>query len=292
MKLSALNDFHRVAQAGSLGRASRESGRPKATLSRQIRQLENSLGLRLLERGQKGLRLTQAGQSLYDETYSSLRDIDDAVRRLAAGQTQMQGTLRVSAPVLFSETVGARLAVDYIEQFPGMRLDWVTTDHQVDLVEAGIDVVIRINPQPESELVGRCFAHDVMLVVAAPSVVLPAAGSGSPIHVPAVTMGTGQGISTWEVTHQDGVDYLVPNYRLRLSSFNMVHAATCAGIGAALLPRSLVQSDVDSGRLCVWGTYAGRSVEVWVLHSSRRLVSPKVTAFVDFVVDSFPTKQL
>src|SRR5699024_3147815 len=109
MRLSALADFHLVATAGSLGRASRESGRPKATLSRHIRQLEESLGVRLVERGRHALSLTSEGQSLYEETYTPLRDIEDTGRRLASGQEQLHGSLRVSAPVLFSETTGARL---------------------------------------------------------------------------------------------------------------------------------------------------------------------------------------
>src|SRR5699024_8786222 len=134
MKLSALADFHLVATAGSLGQASRESGRPKATLSRHIRQLEESLGVRLVERGQRKLRLTREGQSLYEETRIPLRDIEDTGRRLASGQEQLRGLLRVSAPVLFSETAGARLAAEYAQRFPSVRLEWITSDSQLDLV--------------------------------------------------------------------------------------------------------------------------------------------------------------
>src|SRR5699024_4054681 len=93
MKHAALADVHLVAAAGSLGRASRESGRPKATLSRQIRQLEESLGVRLVERGEHGLQLTRAGQGLYEETILPLRDIEETGRRLASGQEQLRGLL-------------------------------------------------------------------------------------------------------------------------------------------------------------------------------------------------------
>lgn len=298
MKLSALADFHRIAAAGSLGRASRESGRPKATLSRQIRQLEESLGLRLVERGPGGLQLTREGQALYEETRAPLRDIEDTGRRLASGQAQLRGLLRVSAPVLFSEIAGARLATDFVQRFPGVQLEWVTSDRPLDLVDEGIDVVIRVNPAPASELVGRCFARDAMLLVAAPSV---AAGTGSDIEghppdaVPAVVMSGGPSAlepSVWQVDVNGSSKRIIPDYKLRLSSFSMIAAAVRAGAGAALLPRSLVRADVASGALVVWGAYPERSVELWVLHRSRRLASRKVSAFVDFVYESFPDGEL
>lgn len=293
MKLSALADFHQVATAGSLGRASRKSGRPKATLSRQIRQLEKSLDVRLVERGQHGLRLTREGQVLYEETSAPLRDIEDTGRRLASGQEQLRGPLRVSAPTLFSETTGARLSAEFTQRFPGIQLDWVASDRQLDLVEEGFDVVIRVNPQPDSELVGHCFAHDTMLLVAPPSLpVAVAADAGASEPVPAVAMSKGPEVDSWKIEINGVSTRVIPDYRLRLPSFAMVRAAVHAGAGAALLPRSLVGVDIDAGKLAVWGIDSQRSVDIWVLHSSRRLVSRKVSAFVDLVVESFPTKKL
>jgi DNA-binding transcriptional LysR family regulator len=293
MKLSALADFHLVATTGSLGRASRESGRSKATLSRHIRQLEESLGVRLVESGQRAWCLTREGQSLYEETSMPLRDIEDTGRRLASGQQQLRGLLRVSAPVLFSEMVGARLSAEYAQRFAGVHLEWIASDSQLDLVDEGIDVVIRVNPQLDSDLVGRCFAHDTMLVVAPPSLPVPqGADSVAGGSVPAVAMSKGPDIDTWPVEidgHSTGV---TPDYRLRLPSFGMVRAAVCMGAGAALLPHSLVRPDIVAGRLSVWGVCTERTVDVWVLHNSRRLVSRKVSTFVDFIVESFPTREL
>lgn len=293
MKLSALAAFHLVATATSLGQASRESGRPKATLSRQIRQLEQSLGVRLMERGQRGLRLTPEGQALYEETRTPLRDIEETGRRLESGQEQLCGVLCVSAPILFSETVGARLSAEFARSFPGIRLEWITSDRQLDLVDAGIDVVIRVNPQPDSELVGRCFAHDTILLVAPPSLPRPTGiDVATPVAVPAVVMSKRPEIDNWRI-EIDGVSTCIaPDYRLRLPTFGMVRTAVCAGAGAALLPRSLARADIAAGRLSSWGVFSERSVDVWVLHQSRRLVSRKVSVFMDFIVESFPSRQL
>lgn len=293
MKLSALADFHRVAAAGSLGQASRDSGRPKATLSRRIRLLEESLGVRLVERGRHALRLTAEGQALYERTHTLLRDIEDVGRNLASGNAQPGGQLRVSAPALFSDTLGGRLAAEFAQRFPDVRLEWIASDRQLDLVDEAFDVAIRVNPRPDSELVGRCFAHDAMWVVAPPSLQMPEAQTAdSPAAVPAVAMSTLADVDTWQFDADGKTVCLSPDYRLRLSSLGMIRTAVRAGAGAALLPRSLVQADIAEGRLALWGHYPGRPVELWVLHNARRLVSPKVTAFVAFLVESFPDQQL
>lgn len=293
MNLSALTDFHLVAAAGSLGKASRESGRPKATLSRHIRQLEESLDVRLVERGGRALRLTTEGRALHERTRTLLSDIEDVGRNLASGSDWPRGPLRVSAPVLFSTTLGGRLAAEFATAFPDVRLEWVASDRQHDLVEEGFDVVIRGNPHPDSELVGRCFAHDALLVVAPPSLPMPEASHPEkPASVPAVAMPVLAHITPWHFDRDGKARHLVPDYRLHVSSLGMAHDAVRAGAGAALLPRSQVRQDIASGRLVQWGHYPGRTLQLWVLHNSRRLVSPKVSAFVEFLADSFPTRQL
>ncbi|TAM08980.1 MAG: LysR family transcriptional regulator [Nevskiaceae bacterium] len=293
MDLSALTDFHRVAAAGSLGKASRESGRPKATLSRRIRRLEESLGVRLVERGGRALRLTAEGQSLYERTHALVRDIEEVGRNLASGNDQPRGQLRVSAPVLFAGTFGGRLTAEFAARYPEVRVALNANDRMVDPVDEGYDVVIRVNPHPQSELVGRCFAHDALHIVAPPSLPMPeATDPENPMSVPAVAMPHQTDTPAWHIERDGQTHHFVPDYRLLLASLNMVRAAVRAGAGAALLPRSLTHRDINEGRLVLWGRQPGRTVELWALHSSHRLVSPKVSAFMEFLVESFPDRQL
>lgn len=293
MNLSALADFHLVAAAGSLGKASRDSGRPKATLSRRIRLLEESLDMRLVERGHHALRLTAEGLALYERTHTLLRDIEDVGQNLSAGHSQPRGRLRISAPALFASIVGGRLAAEFASLYPDVRVDLIANDHLVDLVDEGYDLAIRVNPAPDSELVGRCFAHDAMLIVAPPSLPMPEAPHPQhPATVPAIAMTRLPDTPSWRIDKDGQSHHLAPDYRLHLSTLMMVRDAARAGAGAAMLPRSLVREDINRGRLTLWGNYPGRTVELWVLHNSRRLVSPKVSAFIEFLLDSFPTRQL
>jgi len=293
MDLSALADFHLIASHGGFGKASRISGRPKATLSRRVMDLERSLGIRLIERGARALRLTEEGQMLLERTHGPMSEIAEAGDLVTSGLSTPRGRLRVSAPVLFSMTLLGRLAADFAQVYPEVLLDIVADDRNIDLVEDGFDVAIRVNPNPDVELVGRCFARDEMLLVAAPSLKRPtmAMGDKAPC-VPAIAYANKYDGGLWRYQDGDTLNCVTPEVRIQMSSLIMMRDAVLAGAGAALLPRSLVQTAIVRNDLAVWGRMLDRPIELWVLHNARRLVSTKVTAFVDYLCDAFPTRLL
>ncbi len=291
MDLSALADFNLVAAQGGFGKASRASGRPKATLSRRVMDLEQSLGVRLLERNARALRLTEEGQALYERTHALVSEIKEAGASVSAGVATPRGRLRVSAPVLFAHTLLGRLAAGFAREYPQVLLDITAEDRNVDLIGDGYDAAIRVNPRPDALLVGRCFAYDDMLLVAPPAWQRPAArADGAAPPVPAVVLANAWDDGPWHYRDGDAWGMVLPDVRLRLSSLIMVRDAVLAGAGAALIPRSLL-TQAGAG-LAVWGELPDRAVELWVLHASRRLVSTKVSAWVDYLSRAFPERRL
>jgi DNA-binding transcriptional LysR family regulator len=287
MDMNALADFALVATNGSLGKASRASGKSKATLSRRIADLEEQLGVRLIERGARGLKLTEAGEMLIARTEGPMHEVAEAMTAAREGLSTPRGRLRVAAPVLFSQLAMGRICAGFCAAYPEVTIELVAEDRIVDLVDEQFDVAIRINPSPDSSLVGRCFAKDRMVVVAAPSVPLP--DPGAVRTVPAVVF------SSFEPTNwilDDGRLVLQPVPRLRLSSFLMICDAAVAGAGAALLPLSIAWNPLSRGALVQWGTVSGVEPALWVLHTSRRLPPPKVRAFVEFMREQFPDASL
>jgi DNA-binding transcriptional LysR family regulator len=287
MDLIALADFNLVASHGGFGRASRASGRPKATLSRRVMELEQSLGVRLLERGTRSLRLTEEGATLYARTEALLTEVAEVGETIAGGLDRPRGRLRISAPLLFAHSALGRIAADFIRAYPEVRLEITADDRFVDLVEDGFDVVIRVNPPPDQDLVGRCFLRDRLVIVAPATLARPAAGD-EPSPVRAVVLARAVEAALWHCA--DG-QQLRPEPVLRLSSLVMVRDAVRAGAGAALLPPSIVRDDLASGRLVSWGA-SDQTVALWALHTSRRLASRKVQAFVQFLCDAFPASSL
>ena len=283
MDLHALSCFTLVAAHGGFGAASRFSGRPKATLSRQVAELEQELGVRLIERGSKSLRLTDEGRTLFERTEGLLSEIAEAGESVVLGAATPRGRLRVSAPVVLAHVALGRIGARYALAYPEVQLEIVADDRAVDPVEDGFDLVIRIDPKPDDRLVGRRFLTDERLIVAAPGFPRPAPGG----DVPAVLHRTTPANSIWRM---NGDRLLSPEPVLRLSSLLMVREAVLAGAGAALLPKLLVADDIAAGRLAYWGTQAGAPVEIWALQSSRRLIGAKVRAFLDLLEESFPER--
>jgi DNA-binding transcriptional LysR family regulator len=294
MDLVGLAAFNIVAAQGGLGRASRTSKRPKATLSRQIYALEESLGIRLLDRGSRSLRLTDEGRALYERTAGLLTEIEEVGKAICAGFEQVRGSLRISTPVLFAHMAMGQIAAEFKQAHPDIELEITAEDRFVDLVEEGYDVVIRGNPKAGDDLVGRCFLSDDMLIVAPPGFVsVPTKpGLACEIILPAAVLSTAHPGEKWETDDERGALAITPVPVIRLTSHVMIYDALRAGIGGAMLPRSMVARDLAEGNLVCLGVAKGRETKMWVLHPSRRLVSNRVAAFVRFLCDRYPERSI
>ncbi|WP_029921974.1 LysR family transcriptional regulator [Nevskia soli] len=289
MDLAALADFNLVAVHGGFGRANRAVGRPKATLSRRVAELEQGLGVRLIERGGRVLRLTEEGRTLHERTAGLMAELAEAGEAVASRAPIPRGRLRVSAPVVFAHVALARIGARFALAYPQVELEIVADDRVIDPVEEGYDLVIRINPAEDARLVGRRLLQDERLLVAAPGVARPALARklGAEVPVRAVMPAAASAGTLWRMRGKGGARVLRPEAILKLSSLLMVREAVLAGVGAALLPKLLVAEDVAAGRLACWGTEDGAAVEIWALYGSRRLLSAKVRAFLDALIEAF-----
>lgn len=285
MDYNALQDFQLVAVHGGFGRASRASGKAKATLSRRVADLEQALGVRLFERSDRSVELTEAGELLLARVEGPMREVVEAVAAARDGLAAPRGRLRIAAPLLFSQVALGRLAAAFQAIHPDVEIEAIAEDRLANLVEEHFDVAIRINPSKDSVLVGRCFAKDRLVMVSAPSFQMPKQSGDEPVRVSAIVMPTYREGEVWFV--RDGQLSIEPQPVLRLSSLLTVRDAAVAGAGVAMLPQSLIRGLLDSGELVSWGV-AGKEVELWVLHTSRRLQSPKVRAFVEFLCSQYP----
>lgn len=288
MDLLALADFNLVARHGGFGRAARAADRPKATLSRRVADLEASLGVRLFERGSHTLKLTQEGRALFERTEALLQELGEAATSIASGSEAPKGRLRVSAPLLFSQMALGTLSARFALRYPDVRLEITTEDRAVDMVEEGYDLVIRVNPDPDDTLIGRVLVRDRLVVVASPQLQRPAPGPQGPGDaVPAIVRASSNQ-TAWTLTGDAGEWRVAIDPVLRLASLIMIRDAARTGIGAAVLPLSLVANDLESGALVCWGDAQAKPVEIWALYPSRRLLSARVTAFLDFLKEAFP----
>ena len=135
MNLDALADFVLVASQGGLGKAARSTGRSKATLSRKVAELEQALEVRLVERGSQHMRLTAEGEALLVRIRGPLSELNQAGDDISSGSGVLAGTLRISAPVLFSHVALSRVAAGFSKLHPRLEIEITSEDRFVDPIE-------------------------------------------------------------------------------------------------------------------------------------------------------------
>lgn len=290
MDLNAVRDFLVIAEQGSYAEAGRVLGLPKSTLSRRVAALEQSLGVRLMDRNSRRLRLTAEGDELRERALSLVTALSDIEEQIRPGDAPLKGRLRISVPVLFGHVMLGGIAARFAELHPGVTLEAVVDDRQVDLVREGFEAALRVNPSSDSLLSGRLLGRNRLLLVAAPSLVQRLGYEGrapGDLSWPAVVRRGWGDEGYWRVVGDDGPVTVKAMPRLDLSSPLAMHHAVVAGAGAALLPQTLVARDLAEGRLVQLGERYGSPEEVWIVHASGRLPSRRLRALIDVLVASF-----
>lgn len=291
MDLDTLRDFLAVVESGGVTAGAKRRAIPKQTVSRRLLALEDDLGVRLFDRSNRALRLTPEGQILRDRAQDLLADFDETRRVLVDRASAPAGLVRVSAPVLMGQTLLGRLAARVLARHPEIQLEIVLSDHRVDLIEEGFDVAIRVGQQHDSALVSRVFARASTIVVAAPSAIASHPKVRQPrdlSRVPCILFGDKGGSASWTLRRDGSAETVKVRGRLAASSIQLCFDAACGGAGFANVPAYIAADAIRAGVLCqVLPSWRSGEVDMRILYPSRRLMSPRLRAFIDVAVDTF-----
>lgn len=296
--LQDLNDlyfFAAVVEHGGFSSAGRALGIPKSRLSKRIAQLEERLGVRLLQRTTRRFVVTEVGERFYGHCRAVLeeaRAAQDAVDEL---RSEPRGVVRVSCPVSLVQSVVGRILPNFLDQNPKMQVRLQATDRRVDVIGEGFDVAIRVRSKLDTDatLVVRTFGQSRVLPVASPDLLkrhgrpkIPADLAG----MPALTMNEHEGAQSWELLDAQG-ERVVVDIQPRLICGDFAALLECAkrGIGVTLLPEFVCGPAVSRGELEVvlpeWSVPQGT---MHFVYPSRRGLLPGVRAFVDFMAEQLP----
>jgi len=282
--------FVRTVDEGGLSAAARALDLTPSAVSRQISRLEDRLGVRLLNRSTRHISLTEEGQLYYERCARIIADIEDAERSVLAFQERVSGTLRLAATVAFTKHHLLPMIPEFLTRHPDLGLVLEATDRSVDLVEEGVDVAIRFTEQlTDPSLVARRLAVNRRVICAAPSYLN---AHGRP-HTPedllrhnCLRLYTVSSFNDWEFEGPDGARVLHVSGNFETNSADALYHATLAGLGVARLSTYLVGPDLRSGRLLrVLPDYTHEKACILAVYPHRRHLSPKVRAFVDFLVE-------
>jgi len=286
--LNEMAIFVHVVEAGSFTGAAKNLGLPKSTVSRKITQLEERLGIRLIQRTTRSLRLTDTGTAYYNHCARILSEIEEANIAVTQMQSTPTGTLRITAPVLFGSTVLSSLVAEYMEQHPQVSIDMVLSDQKLDLVQEGIDIAFRIGQLEDSSLIGRHLGDVRGLLCASPDYLRR---HGSPNHPQDLSDHTLLSSPDWNSWTLVGPDQQESNVqvkpRLQVNDFASLYTLALSGVGIAPLPMLIAASAIRSQNLvpvlCDWPF---ETSPIHALYPSNRHLSAKVRSFVEFVIDS------
>ncbi|MCL6334100.1 LysR family transcriptional regulator [Pectobacterium carotovorum subsp. carotovorum] len=277
--------FALVAECGSFTQAARKAGLAKSSLSLRISQLEQQIGLRLLNRTTRQLNLTFAGERYLihcQEMLQASERADLAVQRL---RDNPSGRLRITSPAGLGSTLLARLTAEFQQRFPAVSLDVLISDDVIDLVQEGFDVAFRTGKPHDSSLIGRSLGQTPRYLLASPDYLARHSALLHPQQLQQHRCIAHHAWTEWFL-HRGSELYrwLLPDSHI---TDNLLYARECAiaGAGITLLPDFLCLDEAVSGKLVkVLPDWKVEANELYLVYPSRKLNSPALACFIDFVL--------
>ena len=285
--LNQLRVFVEVARKGSFSAAARALNMPRSTVSRWVGELERQLGIRLLQRTTRTLQLTEVGRGYYERGLAAI-ELANAANAWAHSRADVpQGTLRITTFQLFADTLLGPILVDYLADNPGVSVQVVIGERNIDLVDEHIDVAIRIGTLSDSSLVVRKLAKMEGWMLACPSYL---DRCGTPEHPTELSkhscMAYGHSTTALTLPFSSGAERIEVTLPSRCvgNSVGLIRQVTLGGLGIGFLPPMLAHDDVAAGRLVrelpEWDLSA---TPIYAAYPSRAHLPQKVRAFVDLL---------
>lgn len=287
--------FAKVAEYGSYSLAERALGVPKSRLSRRIAQLENRLGVRLIERSPRHFALSEAGALFLQHCERVVAEAERGLQAVSVLQEAPRGMVRVACMVNANRVLLAPIVSGFLTAHPGVGLHIIATNRAVDLYADAVDVALRVGPEiDESDSVMvRKVLDTRQYLVAAPSL-LAARGPCTTIEelraFPTLDISTPGGRHTWQLHAHDGRS-LAFNHQPRLVSDDIetLRRAAHAGAGVVRLSERMIHDDLEAGRLvAVLPDWSLRPNQVYLAFLASKGLTPSVRAFVEYVCATLP----
>lgn len=290
--LALSRTFARCVEAGSFSAVAAEAGTSQPTVSRQVAALEEHLGCLLFQRTTRSLTLTDEGRTYYELALAALDAAAQAEAAVGRRRGRVTGRLRLACAGVFGRLhVIPRLGA-FMARHPELDIDLVMQDRTTDLVEEGVDLALRVGQSDDAGLIARRIGLSRRVVVAAPSYL---AAHGRPAHPcelrahRCILYGGLSGGPIWRFTSAEGPVSVEIGGRIRIDNTEGVRAATLGGLGIGYVPLwHFVDGEIESGRLEVLlRAFESPPAPISAVWPSRRLMSPKLRAAVDFFAAEF-----
>ncbi|MXN45571.1 LysR family transcriptional regulator [Shinella kummerowiae] len=293
-----LNDFRffvDVVEQNGFAAAARKLGMPRSRLSRRIGMLEESLGVRLVQRSTRQFTVTEIGQEFYRYCLAMVVEAEAAQEVIERMRAEPRGTVRISCPssVIYFQ-IGTMVA-RFMAKHPQVHVHLESTNRRVDVIREGFDIAIRVRfpPLDDSDLVVRKLAESTQRLVASPDLVegcfsRPIVPADLTV-MPSLAWGPSSGGHEWRLDGPQGATAIVPHDpRLVTEDMVALRQAALSGIGVGQFPTMVVQDDLSAGRLIdILPHWAPRAGIIHAVFPSRRGLLPSVRALMDYLAAEY-----
>ncbi len=287
-----MDTFIRVVEAGSISGAADRLGVAKSAVSRRLKELEEHLGVELFHRTTRKMNLTDTGRTFYHQSVRILQDVLEAELATSQAHGELQGRLKVALPLSFG-LMHLGPAIDaFLQEHPNIEFDLDFNDREVDLIQEGFDLAIRIANLPDSSLIARRLAPVQVITCASPDYL---DRMGTPksleelIDHQCLVYSLLRDFESWYFYDADG-KALATKIRPYLKSTNgeFLRNAAVDGLGIIHIPSFIVYKEIDRGALVpLLTTVKKPQLEAHAIYPPTRHLSQRVRAFVDFLVKRF-----
>lgn len=291
-RLASIEALVAVVESGSFSRAGERLGISKSLVSRRITQIERQLGTRLLQRTTRTLSLTAQGRDFYERGVRILGDLDEAEQAVIDSTAALRGRIRLAAPLSFGLHHLSGALNDFLHAHPGIELDLDLNDREVNLVEEGFDMAVRIGELRDSSLLARRIGTARFVTCASPAYLARHGTPGSPSELGAHVGLHYANVSparAWRFARAgDDPQTVVPPIRLRANNGDVLAAAAVAGLGIVTSPSFIVGHLIRSGELVtILQDYRRPASGIHAVFPPGRLMTRRVRMLTDFLAASF-----
>ena len=292
--LTQMKVFCSVVDNNSLAGAARSLTVSPSVVSKQLAALEDRLGVRLLNRTTRRVSLTEVGAAYYERSKRIIADVDEAEVSVSQSHAAPRGLLKITAPTTFAHRHVAPYLANFIDRYPEVQIQMLVNDRIVDMVDEGIDLAIRIAQLKDSSLIARKLAPNTRSLVASPEYL---ERWGAPQRLEElndhalITLHPGSLINDWHFEVDGEERVFRAKGSILINNGDSILSAVLSGGGLAMLAAHMAGEHVKSGKLVpVLEEYVRDDVPIYAVYPSSRHLSPKVRAFVDYLIQIYGSK--
>jgi len=292
IKTEELQAFVHIVEAATMTSAAERLGVAKSAVSRRLSELEEHLGVELFHRTTRKLVLTESGQGFYTRCIQILDDLEEAEHAVTQAHQELSGQLRVAAPLSFGLMHLGPAIIEFQKLHPKLSFDIDFNDRQIDLIQEGFDVGIRIADLKDSSLISRKLARVSFVVCASPDYIKKYGAPTTPEELanhPCFTYSNLNNPNHWTFIDNQGEETMIKVSKLMQSNNGkFLQSAAIEGLGILRQPTFISYEAITKGELIpILQDYSITEVNAYAIYPQTRHLSQRVRQFIDFLVERF-----